>query len=79
MMKAKEAMEILLKLDKDEDVIVSIIDKTDVEDDLGYELTNEKWLEFIETFENDEMMNDQRAMAWMDALESIREEEEVEA
>jgi hypothetical protein len=78
-MKAKEAMEILLKLDKDEDVIVSIIDKTDVEDDLGYELTNEKWLEFIETFENDEMMNDQRAMAWMDALESIREEEEVEA
>jgi len=79
MMKAKEAMEILLKLDKDEDVIVNIIDKTDVEDDLGYELTNEKWLEFIETFENDEMMNDQRAMAWMDALESIREEEEVEA
>lgn len=78
-MKAKEAMEILLKLDKDEDVIVSIIDKTDVEDDLGYELTNEKWLEFIETLENDEMMNDQRAMAWMDALESIREEEEVEA
>lgn len=78
-MKAKEAMEILLKLDKDEDVIVNIIDKTDVEDDLGYELTNEKWLEFIETFENDEMMNDQRAMAWMDALESIREEEEVEA
>jgi hypothetical protein len=79
MMKAKEAMEILLKLDKDEDVIVNIIDKTDVEDDLGYELTNEKWLEFIETFENDEMMNDQRAMAWMEALESIREEEEVEA
>ena len=78
-MKAKEAMEILLKLDKDEDVIVNIIDKTDVEDDLGYELTNEKWLEFIETFENDEMMNDQRAMAWMEALESIREEEEVEA
>ncbi len=78
-MKAKEAMEILLKLDKEEDVIVNIIDKTDVEDDLGYEITNEKWLEFIETFENDEMMNDQRAMAWMEALESIREEEEVEA
>ena len=79
MMKAKEALEIILKLDKEEDVIVNIIDKTDVEDDLGYEITNEKWLEFIETFENDEMMNDQRAMAWMEALESIREEEEVEA
>ena len=78
-MKAKEALEIILKLDKEEDVIVNIIDKTDVEDDLGYEITNEKWLEFIETFENDEMMNDQRAMAWMEALESIREEEEVEA
>lgn len=79
-MKAKEALEIILKLDKEEDVIVNIIDKTDVEDDLGYEITNEKWLEFIETFENDEMMNDQRAMAWMEALESLREEEEeVEA
>lgn len=79
-MKAKEALEIILKLDKEEDVIVNIIDKTDVEDDLGYEITNEKWLEFIETFENDEMMNDQRAFAWMEALESLREEEEeVEA
>lgn len=79
-MKAKEALEIILKLDKEEDVIVNIIDKTDVEDELGYEITNEKWLEFIETFENDEMMNDQRAMAWMEALESLREEEEeVEA
>ena len=75
-MKAKEALEIILKLDKEEDVIVNIIDKTDVEDDLGYEITNEKWLEFIETFENDEMMNDQRAFAWMEALESLREEEE---
>ena len=76
MMKAKEALEIILKLDKEEVISASIVDKTDVELDLGYEITEEQWLKFVEAYETDNILNDQRALAWMDALQIIRDEVE---
>jgi len=76
MMKAKEALEIILKLDKEELISASIVDKSDVEADLGYEITDEQWQKFVDAYETDEILNDQRALAWMDALQIIRDEVE---
>lgn len=76
-MKAKEALEIILKLDKEEVIHASIVDKTDVESDLGYAITEQQWLAFLEAYETDNILNDQRAMAWMDALQVIRDEVEA--
>jgi len=75
-MKAKEALEIILKLDKEELISASIVDKSDVEADLGYEITDEQWQKFVDAYETDEILNDQRALAWMDALQIIRDEVE---
>ena len=76
MMRAKEALEIILKLDKEELISASIVDKSDVEADLGYEITDEQWQKFVDAYETDEILNDQRALAWMDALQIIRDEVE---
>jgi hypothetical protein len=75
-MKVKEALKTLSLLDENDDITVNIADKSDIEFDLGYEVTKEQWLAFIETYETDEQLNEQRALAWQDALQVIRDEVE---
>ena len=52
--------------------------KSDVESDPGVEITNEQWLKFLRLFVNDDVLNEVRAAAWMEAVDTIRQELGIE-
>ena len=63
-----------------EDEIVSyhIYSKSDVESELGVEITDEQWIKFLILWENDEVLNEVRAETWMQAVGTLREELGIE-
>ena len=64
------------EFDEDETVHWGVWCKSDVESDLGVEITQEQWLKFLRLFVNDDVLNEVRAAAWMEAVEVIRQEVE---
>jgi hypothetical protein len=52
--------------------------KSDVESDLGVEITNEVWVKFLRLWENDDVLNEVRAAAWMETVDTIRQELGIE-
>ena len=64
------------EIDEDETVHWGVWCKSDVESDLGVEITQEQWLKFLRLFVNDDVLNEVRAAAWMEAVEVIRQEVE---
>jgi hypothetical protein len=67
--------EYLLKhYEEDEIVSYNVYGKSDVEDDLGCEITDEQWKEFIREWENDNVLNEIRAQTWMLCIDNLRQE-----
>ena len=64
------------EFDEDETVHWGVWCKSDVESDLGVEITQEQWLKFLRLFVNDDVLNEVRAAAGMEAVEVIRQEVE---
>ena len=64
------------EFDEDEIVHWGVWCKSVVESDLGVEITQEQWLKFLRLFVNDDVLNEVRAAAWMEAVEVIRQEVE---
>lgn len=62
------------EFDENETVSYSIYSKSDVESDLGVEITEEQWLKFLRLWENDDVLNETRAAVWMETVEVIRQE-----
>ena len=73
---ASTLAEIVGEYDENEIVSYNVYGKSDVEFDLGYSITDNQWKKFITAFQNDDVLNEVRAAAWMEALELIREEVE---
>ena len=63
---------------EDEIVSYNIYSKSDVESELGVEITDELWLKFLRLWENDDVLNEVRAAAWMEAVDTIRQELGIE-
>lgn len=63
---------------EDEIVSYNIYGKSDVESDLGVEITDEVWLKFLRLWENDDVLNEVRAAAWMEAVDTIRQDLGIE-
>ena len=55
-------------------VSYNVYSKSDVESDLGCEITDEQWLEFIREWENDDVLNEIRAQSWMLLIDNLRQE-----
>jgi hypothetical protein len=70
MMKAKEAMEILLKLDKDDEIIFHILEKSDAEDQAGQDITDSQWKEIVDSFGDDDNLNEVRQEVWEETVET---------
>jgi hypothetical protein len=68
--------EIVAEYDENEIVSYNVYGKSDVEFDLGYSITDDQWKKFITAFQNDDVLNEVRAAAWMEALDLVREEVE---
>jgi hypothetical protein len=66
------------EFDESELVSYNIYSKSDVESDLGVEITNEVWIKFLRLWENDDVLNEVRAAAWMEAVDTIRQELGIE-
>jgi hypothetical protein len=66
------------EFDEDELVHWGVWCKSDVESDLGVEITDEQWLKFLRLFVNDDVLNEVRAAAWMEAVDTIRQELGIE-
>ena len=66
------------EFDEDEIVHWGVWCKSDVESDLGVEITEEQWLKFLRLFVNDDVLNEVRAAAWMEAVETIRQDLGIE-
>jgi hypothetical protein len=62
------------EFDEDEIVHWGVWCKSDVESDLGIEITEEQWLKFLRLFVNDDVLNEVRAAAWMEAVDTIRQD-----
>jgi hypothetical protein len=62
------------EFDEDETVHWGVWCKSDVESDLGVEITQEQWLKFLRLFVNDDVLNEVRAAAWMEAVDTIRQD-----
>ena len=62
------------EFDEDEIVHWGVWCKSDVESDLGVEITEEQWLKFLRLFVNDDVLNEVRAAAWMEAVDTIRQD-----
>jgi hypothetical protein len=62
------------EFDEDETVSYNIYSKSDVESDLGVEITEEQWLRFLRLWENDDVLNEVRAETWMQTVDAIRQE-----
>lgn len=69
-MKAKEAMEILLKLDKDDEIIFYILEKSDAEDQAGQDITDSQWKEIVDSFGDDDNLNEVRQEVWEETVET---------
>jgi len=59
-------------------VSYNVYGKSDVESDLGCEITDEQWQEFIREWENDDVLNEIRAQTWMLCVDNLRLELEIE-
>jgi hypothetical protein len=59
-------------------VSYNVYGKSDVESDLGREITDEQWLEFIREWENDDVLNEIRAQSWMLLIDNLRQEMGIE-
>jgi hypothetical protein len=66
------------EFDEDELVHWGVWCKSDVESDLGVEITEEQWIKFLRLFVNDDVLNEVRAAAWMEAVDTIRQELGIE-
>ena len=66
------------EFDENEIVSYNIYSKSDVESDLGVEITDEQWIKFLRLWENDDVLNEVRAAAWMEAVDTIRQELGIE-
>ena len=64
------------EFDENETVSYNIYSKSDVESDLGVEITQEQWLRFLHLWENDDVLNETRAAVWMETVDTIRQEVE---
>ena len=62
------------EFEESETVSYNIYSKSDVESDLGVEITEEQWLKFLRLWENDDVLNETRAADWMETVEVIRQE-----
>jgi hypothetical protein len=62
------------EFDESETVSYNIYSKSDVESDLGVEITQEQWLRFLHLWENDDVLNEVRAETWMQTVDAIRHE-----
>ena len=62
------------EFDENETVSYNIYSKSDVESDLGVEITQEQWLRFLHLWENDDVLNEVRAETWMQTVDAIRQE-----
>lgn len=62
------------EFDEDEIVHWGVWCKSDVESDLGVEITQEQWVKFLRLFVNDDVLNEVRATAWMEAVDVIRQD-----
>jgi len=69
-MKAKEAMEILLKIDKDDEIIFHILEKSDAEDQAGQDITDSQWKEIVDSFGDDDNLNEVRQEVWEETVET---------
>jgi len=66
------------EFEESEIVSYNIYSKSDVESELGVEITDEQWLKFLRLWENDDVLNEVRAAAWMEAVDTIRQELGIE-
>jgi hypothetical protein len=66
------------EFDENETVSYNIYSKSDVESDLGVEITDEVFIKFLRLWENDDVLNEVRAAAWMEAVDTIRQELGIE-
>ena len=66
------------EFEESEIVSYNIYSKSDVESDLGVEITDEVWIKFLRLWENDDVLNEVRAAAWMEAVDTIRQELGIE-
>jgi hypothetical protein len=64
--------------DENEILSYNVYGKSDVESDLGCEITDEQWKDFIREWESDDVLNEVRAAAWMEAVDTIRQELGIE-
>ena len=70
--------DIMAKFEEDETVSYNIYSKSDVDCELGVELTDEQWLRFLHLWENDDVLNEVRAETWMQTVEAVRQEFGIE-
>jgi hypothetical protein len=66
------------EFEESEIVSYNIYSKSDVESDLGVEITDEVFIKFLRLWENDDVLNEVRAAAWMEAVDTIRQELGIE-
>jgi hypothetical protein len=66
------------EFDENETVSYNIYSKSDVESDLGVEITQEQWLRFLHLWDNDDVLNETRAAVWMETVDTIRQEFGIE-
>ena len=64
--------------EENEIVSYNVYGKSDVEDDLGCEITDEQWKDFIREWENDDVLNEIRAQSWMLCVDNLRQELGIE-
>jgi hypothetical protein len=64
--------------EEDEIVSYNVYGKSDVEDNLGCEITDEQWKDFIKEWENDDVLNEIRAQSWMLCVDNLRQELGIE-
>ena len=76
---AGELTEYLSQNYKTDDIVsYNVYGKSDVEDDLGCEITDEQWKDFIKEWENDDVLNEIRAQSWMLCVDNLRQELGIE-
>lgn len=66
------------EFDENETVSYNIYSKSDVESELGVEITEEHWLKFLRLWENDDVLNETRAQVWMETIDTLRQELGIE-
>ena len=59
-------------------VSYNVYSKSDVESDLGCEITDEQWKGFVREWENDNVLNEVRAETWMLCVDNLRQELGIE-